>query len=196
MIAALVALAVSAAPLADPGPHGLPIWRGAQVGMAPSDVRAVFPGVQPVSDGEALLDNAKERLRLDGVRLPGGEAASARFYFRGESLNEVRLLVDAPVGATAANVARARAVADRLAVEFGKPVACGPREGLLAYQCDWLSKGLSVSVTYMDVAGQSPLLDVTLRAVGGADAPPARAEPVTRSRGPAALRPAPAPPKG
>jgi hypothetical protein len=45
-----------------------------------------------------------------------------------------------------------------------------------------MAKGLSVSVTYMDVAGQSPLLDVTLRAVGPSDTDSPHAPPLPKSR--------------
>jgi hypothetical protein len=181
MIPILFALALAAAP-ADAPPVGLEIWRGAKVGMTPQAVKTLFPAVRPVVDGESLLDNAKERLKLDGARLPTGDRASARFFFRDGGLNEVKLLVEAPPGKTAANVARAAAVSDSLTPVYGKPIACGAREGLLAYQCDWMNKGLSVSVTYMDVAGQSPLLDVTLRAIGPADAESPHAPPLPKSR--------------
>lgn len=181
MTQVLIALAAAAAAFDAPA-AGLEIWRGAKVGMTPAEVRAAFPAVKPVADGEALLDNAKEKLRLDGVQLASGDRARARFFFRGEGLNEVKLLVEAPAGKTEANVKRAAAVADSLASAYGTPVACGARAGLLAYQCDWIAKGLSVSVTYLDVAGQSPLLDVTLRAIGASDAPPVHARPIPKSR--------------
>ena len=85
------------------------------------------------------------------------------FYFRGDGLNEVKLTADVPQGQTAANVRRAEALADALRRTYGKPVTCGARQSLLAFECDWISHGLSVSITYLDVAGLSPMLEITVR---------------------------------
>jgi hypothetical protein len=172
MISLLAALAAVAAVQADaPPPPGTELWQGARVGMTPAQVQAAFPAARPVVEGESLLDNAKARLKLPGVRLPTGETATMNFYFRGDSLNEVKLIADVPPGRTADNVRRAQTIAGALTPRYGKPSTCGPREGLLAYECDWLDHGLSVSVTYMDVAGQSPLLETTIRAVVDSDSP-------------------------
>jgi hypothetical protein len=103
------------------------------------------------------------------------------FYFRGDSLNEVKLNADVPPGQTQANVRRAMAIANSLKPLFGKPTTCGTREGLLAFECDWVSHGLSVSVTYMDVAGQSPLLETAIRGIVASDAQIPRNAPTTRS---------------
>jgi hypothetical protein len=173
MIAALTALALTAAaagPVEDrPPPPGTELWRGAKVGMTPPQVQAIFPGAKVVFNGESLLDNAKQRLMLTGVRQATGETATVGFYFRGDSLNEVRIITNVPPGQTEANVKRAEALAQALAPVFGKPTTCGTRPGLLAYECDWLNRGVSVSVTYMDVAGQSPLLETAVRAIVDTD---------------------------
>jgi hypothetical protein len=203
MIAVLVALAAAvpadARPVqADPpvvqteaaAQAGTPLCDGAKVGMTTAQVKAAFPRARSVVDGESLLDNAKERFRLTGVRLPTGERATVRFYFLGDSLNEVKLIADVPPGQTQANVRRAAAIANSLAPIYGKPSTCGPRQGLLAYECDWVSHGLSVSVTYMDVAGQSPLLETAIRGIVASDAQVQHGTPVTkvvpadRSQGP------------
>jgi hypothetical protein len=189
MIAVLSALAIAAAaPNADRAPPpGTELWRGARVGMTPDQVRSVFPAAKTVFNGEALPDNAKQRLMLTGVRLPTGETAVAGFYFRDDSLNEVRLIADVPAYQTAANVQRAAAIAQSLTPTFGKPVTCGTRDGLLSYECDWLIHGLSVSVTYMDVAGQTPFLETAIRAVvenevQAPHAPPPKGSPAARQQ--------------
>jgi hypothetical protein len=188
MIPVLIALAAAAS---DPGPGpalaaatdpavqsaaetparpGTPLWDDALIGMTPDQVRATFPAARPVVDGESLLDTAKERFILPGVRLPTGLRATMTFFFRDDSLNEVKLNAAVPEGQTAANVRRAEALADALKRSFGKPVSCGPRQSLLAFECDWISRGLSVSITYMDVAGLSPMLETTVRGIVSTEA--------------------------
>jgi hypothetical protein len=182
MIPLLVALAAAPAVQADvAATPGTPLWDRARVGMTPAQVQAAFPTARPVVNGESLLDNAKERFRLEGVRLPNGGRATASFYFRGDSLNEVKLVADVPSGQTQANVRRAVAIANALKPIYGKPTTCGPREGLLAFECDWVSHGLSVSVTYMDVAGESPLLETAIRGIVASDAQVPRSGPTTKS---------------
>lgn len=151
----------------NPPPPGTPLWDGARIAMTPAQVHAAFPAAQPVAEGESLLDTAKELFVLPGVRLPTGLPATMTFYFRDDSLNEVKLEAIVPQGQTAANVHRAQALANALTRTYGKPVTCGPREGLLSFECDWISHGLSVSITYMDVAGQSPMLETTVRGIVG-----------------------------
>jgi hypothetical protein len=180
MIAALTALALATgAPGPDSGqpPPGTDLWRGARVGMTPDQVRAVFPSAQTVYNGEALPDNAKQRLMLTGVPLPTGETATVGFYFRDNSLNEVHLIANVPAYQTQANVRRAQAIAASLAPAYGKPATCGTRAGLLSYECDWLHGGISVSVTYMDVAGQTPFLETAIRAVVENETPTSHAPP-------------------
>ena len=108
--------------------------------MTPAQVQAAFPAARPVIEGESLLDTAKELFILPGVRLPTGLPATMAFYFRGDSLNEVKLTADVPQGQTAANVRRAEALADALKRTYGKPVTCGARQSLLAFECDWISR--------------------------------------------------------
>jgi hypothetical protein len=176
MIPALVALAATAAVQADaPAPPGTELWRGARLGMTPAQVQAAFPKAHPVVDGESLLDDAKQLFILPGERLPTGDTATASFYFRGDSLIEVKLVADVPQGRTDANIGRAEAISNSLVSAYGKPTNCGPRQGLLAYECDWISRGLSITVSYMDVAGQSPLLETAIRGIVNPDAPVARA---------------------
>ena len=189
MIPVLIALAAAAADPApapatavDPAPvqsaaetparPGTPLWDDARVGMTPDQLRSAFPAARSVVDGESLLDTAKELFVLPRVRLPTGLRATMAFYFRGDSLNEVKLTADVPVGQTAANVRRAEALADALRPTFGKPVSCGTRQSLLAFECDWISHGLSVSITYMDVAGLSPMLETTVRGIVSAETAP------------------------
>ncbi len=183
MIPALVALAATAAvqspaaiqtpaavPADAPAAVGTQIWDGARIGMTPEQVRRAFPAAKPVENGESLLDNAKELLKLSDVRLSTGDRATASFYFRGDSLNEIKFVADVPAGQTQANLKRAEAIANSLVPIFGKPSTCGPRQGLLAFECDWVHGGLSVSVTYMDVAGEAPLLETTIRGIVASDA--------------------------
>jgi hypothetical protein len=177
MIAVLAVLALAAVDTAQdrPPPPGTELWNGAKVGMTPAQVQAIFPAAQVVHNGEALLDNAKQRLMLTGVRQPTGETATVGFYFRDESLNEVNIISNVPPGQTEANVKHAEAIAHYLAPRFGKPTTCGTREGLLAFECDWLKNGVSASVTYMDVAGQSPFLETAIRAIVDTDVTPSHA---------------------
>jgi hypothetical protein len=149
---------------------GTPLWGDARIGMTPAQVQSAFPAARPVAAGESLLDTAKERLVLPRVRLPTGTPATMAFFFRDDSLNEVKLIADVPQGQTAANIRRAAALADALKRTYGKPVTCGKRESLLAFECDWISGGLSVSVTYMDVAGLSPMLETSVRGIVGTEA--------------------------
>jgi len=196
MLPVLIALAAAAAPAPalEPGPApapaaaaaparisagaevaakpGTPLWDDARVGMTPDQVQATFPAARTVVDGESLLDTAKKLFSLRGVLLPTGLRATMGLYFRGDSLNEVKLDADVPEGQTAANVARAEALADALKRIYGQPVTCGRRESLLAFECDWISNGLSVSITYMDVSGLSPMLETTVRGIVTAEAAP------------------------
>ena len=191
MIPVLIALAVAAAdpvpePVAatapasapagaeTPATPGTPLWDGALIGMTPAQVQAAFPAARPVAEGESLLDNAKELFVLSGVRLPTGGPATMAFYFRGDSLNEVKLSAVVPEGQTTANVHRAEALAEALKRSYGKPITCGTRQSLLAFECDWISRGLSVSITYLDVAGQSPMLETTVRGIVNTEATPPR----------------------
>src|ERR1700740_986857 len=73
-----------------PAKPGTPIWDGARIGMTPAQVQAAFPSAQPVVEGESLLDTAQELFVLPGVRLPTGLPATIAFFFRGDSLNEVK----------------------------------------------------------------------------------------------------------
>lgn len=187
MIAPLFAAALAVTPTPGappaPAPAAVEIWRGARVGMSPAQVQALFPAAEVLSDGESLLDNAKARVRLAHVRIPSGDPGSAAFYFRSDALNEVRFVADVPSGRTEVNLRRAQAIADELSKTYGKPTTCGPRQGLLAFECDWLTDRLSVSVTYMDVAGQSPLLETAIRAVS--DPYPASSRPTAPKGSPA-----------
>jgi hypothetical protein len=190
VLIALIAAAADPAPAPEPAPDhaaaaasisvpagaetsaqpGTPLWGDARIGMTPAQVQSAFPAVRPVVAGESLLDTAKERLVLPRVRLPTGTPATMAFFFRDDSLNEVKLIADVPQGQTAANIRRAAALADALKRTYGKPVTCGTRESLLAFECDWISGGLSVSVTYMDVAGLSPMLETTVRGIVATEA--------------------------
>lgn len=162
-----------------PARPGTPLWDDARIGMTPTQVQAAFPAARPVIEGELLLDTAKELFILPGVRLPTGLPATMAFYFRGEGLNEVKLTADVPQGQTAANVRRAEALANALRRSYGKPVTCGARQSLLAFECDWVTHGLSVSITYVDVAGLSPMLETTVRGIVSSEAttPPRGFEP-------------------
>src|ERR1700740_2045781 len=89
--AAAAAAPAPAAPGAEtPARPGTPIWDGARIGMTPAQVQAAFPAAQPVDEGESLLDTAQELFVLPGVRLPTGLPATIAFFFRGDSLNEVK----------------------------------------------------------------------------------------------------------
>jgi hypothetical protein len=172
--AAATAAASVPAGAETPAAPGTTLWDGARVGMTPAQVQAAFPAARPVADGESLLDNAKELLVLSGLHLPTGLPAVMTFYFRGDSLNEVKLAAVVPEGQTAANVHRAEALAEALKQTYGKPITCGARESLLSFECDWIWRGLSVSITYMDVAGQSPMLETTVRGIVNTEATPPR----------------------
>ena len=177
-----------------PAKPGTPLWDNARVGMTPDQLRAAMPGVRPVADGESLLDNAKELFILPGVRLPTGLTATMAFYFREDDLNEVKLEANVPAGQTATNVRSAEVLADALKQTYGKPITCGPRQSLLAFECDWIVNGLSVSITYMDIAGEAPMLETTVRGIVSSDATPPRG--FTPKKGAPAVRPGPGPSPG
>jgi hypothetical protein len=162
VIAPLIfAAAVSAAP-PPPQPE---LWRGATVGMTLAQVQELFP------TGHAVAG-----LGVEGGGTPGwamaesvyGLPGTATFYFAGGTLREVLVSVTGvrPVH-TADNLQVARNLEAALSGYYGKAAACvdSSARGLTRLDCDWSARGVRVGLSYQDLGGRTPTLDVAVRPV-------------------------------
>lgn len=158
MIAGMILAAAVAT--AAPPPE---LWRGARVGMTPSQVQEMFP-----------TGRAASGLGVEGGGAPGwamdepvyGWPGTATFYFAGGRLTEVLVsLKDIKPSHTADNLKVARNLETALDGYYGKPAQCvdTSRGGMTRVDCGWSARGVRVGLSYQDLGGFSPTLDVAVR---------------------------------
>ncbi|HEX4180297.1 MAG TPA: hypothetical protein VHY32_05865 [Caulobacteraceae bacterium] len=144
-----------------PPPLGPELWRGARIGMSQNDVTALFPKATP-SKGEILPTGARS-----GLTLPvtvGGAAANAQFYFDTSGLQTI--IIDRPdvvAGKTDENLAKARRIIADVTAAWGAPASCIDRRRLAALNCTWKLEKTQTVVSYRDVAGFAPSLNIAFR---------------------------------
>ena len=161
MIAIILAALLAAQPSAE-------LWRGAAWGDALDAVRRKLPNATaPLSKPQKLTDGAAERLVVEDAQ-EGGVAFTARLYFDAEGLKAVRLTRPLTPKATAANMAAARRLADRLDNRLGERYDCGDRSvaGVASFSCKWLKGERVAWLTYIDTTGDGPMLALSLRRIG------------------------------
>jgi hypothetical protein len=170
-------------PGAGPGPLTLPtlppggvraeLWRGARVGMTPTQVAALNPGVRPAAPllvtrppvPNAVVGAAAVMAVSDQVF---GYPALATYYFSPVTgLVEVVVSVrDLRLRHTLDNVGIARDIRAGLQGYYGQPKVCldTAKRGLVRLDCRWTSRSVQVGLSYVDYGGLSPNLDVAVRA--------------------------------
>jgi hypothetical protein len=149
---------------APPPPRvlGAELWRGARVGMAQEDVAKLFPEAA-ASSGELLPRGGRSALKLSTPI--AGANANVQFYFDADGGLET-VIVDRPdVSAhqTEQNLAKAHAVADALAGQFGKAPDCSEQRRMAALTCTWSLGEAKAILSYRDIGGAAPSLSVTYR---------------------------------
>ena len=103
------------------------LWRGTVLGMTPDDVRQAFPAAQATPDPArktsfgALLVTIPE---VDAF----GHRGRADFYFDGDRLTTVRLIVEPQDLTQQSN----RLVVEKIQAELGRPPEC-----VLGMLCSW-----------------------------------------------------------
>ena len=152
--------------VADPA-RGLDLWRGALIGMTYSQVLQKFAAATPPIRPSILTGGEVDRLILPGIDLQGYPAV-AHFFFKGNELVSVELIISAlKSDAAATNIETARRISNGLTEQYRQPYNCGEKSfgDLDAFECKWLKPPLSIRLWYMDVAGQLPLFYVAFRQV-------------------------------
>ena len=156
---------VAAKPPAPTPPKllGPALWNGARIGMSPDDIAARFAKAAP-SKGELLPGGAKSALML--ATQIGGAPASAQFYFDDHGLSAI--IIDRPdvvAHKTEENLAKAHHVVDQLTAEHGQPKTCTEQRRLAALNCVWMLGEAKAILSYRDIAGAAPALNVSYRAI-------------------------------
>ena len=152
----------AASPSAPPSELGPELWDGARVGMGQEDIVRRFPAAV-ATPGELLPSGAKSALVL--ATPFGGGPARLQFYFDAQGgLAEV-IADRGDVGAhhTDDNLAKARALGDRLAARYGKPGECAEQRSIASLTCTWVIGETKTILSYRDVAGATPSLSVSFR---------------------------------
>ena len=149
------------APAPPPPPLGPELWRGARIGMAQTDIAARFPAAT-ASKGELLPSGARSALTLP-TKIAGAPA-NAQFYFDADGLASIIInRPDVVAGKTAANLVKARGVVEAVAAEEGKPGNCIEQPRITALTCTWSQGEAKAVVSYRDVGGAAPTLNVSYR---------------------------------
>lgn len=158
---AAAAVAATAPTPAAPPPQ---LWRDARVGMTLEQVEEMFPkgfaaGGLPGWGGAVPQWGMAEQVY--------GYAGAATFYFLNGRLSQVIVsLPQVKTGTTDDNLAAARELARDLSGYYGKPATCvdALKKGLDRVDCRWSAPGLEAAMSYVDYAGQSARLNVTVHA--------------------------------
>ena len=170
------ASAAAAKPLTVTQPLGPELWRGARIGMTPGDVAALFPKAT-ASAGETLPDGSRSALML--AVDPGDALGSAQFYFGPNGLDSI--IVNRPdvvAHDTNGNLAKAHRIQDQLTTEHGQPSACTEQRRIAALTCVWILGDAKAILSYRDIGGAAPALNVSFRRLN--DAKPWTPGPVKR----------------
>jgi hypothetical protein len=150
------------APTVPPRVLGAELWRRARIGMSQEDVAKLFPSAT-ASGGEVLPRGGRSALRLSTPI--AGATATVQFYFDANGGLET-VIVDRPdvkAHQTEQNLAKAHALADALAGQYGKPTNCAEQPRVAALTCTWVLGEAKAILSYRDVGGASPSLSVSYR---------------------------------
>ena len=156
LLASLLASGVAAAAAPAPPPPGPELWRGALAGMNIDEVVAAVPSAVPFT-GQTMDNGA-----LAGLAAPAeldGSPADAVFFFRGRLLAAV-LVESRRLPARPDYLAKAAALEAQMTSVYGQPLRCVKRPEIAADNCEWRYGALKVAVSYRDVGGGAPLLQV------------------------------------
>lgn len=130
--------------------------------MGADDITKLFPNTSP-SKGEALPAGSKSALQLKTEL--GGAPATAQFFF-GADGDLTEIIIDRPdvvAHKTTDNLAKAHKVADQLTTGYGKPKSCSEQPQLTSLTCTWYLGDAKAILSYRDIAGNAPTLNVTFR---------------------------------
>jgi hypothetical protein len=141
---------------------GPELWHGARTGMGEEDVSKLFPNATP-SKGEALPAGSKSALQLKTEL--AGLPATAQFFFSADGDLTTIIIDRADVAAhkTNDNLAKAHKVADQLTADYGKAQSCSEQPQLASLTCTWNLGEAKAILSYRDIAGNAPALNVTYR---------------------------------
>ena len=153
------AVLVAAAALIAAPASAQELWQDTEVGMTPDQIRRVHPNARPPAERSTLRNGATCELEIPDYEV-GGMAFRVCFYTRSSHLIQVMLSSEAPTEP------QFQTMADLLRARYGREVStdtenCRPNRSLRLCSYGWLlPSGTNVSILYMDVGGQAPLLNI------------------------------------
>jgi hypothetical protein len=141
---------------------GPELWHGARTGMGEDDISKLFPNTTP-SKGEALPAGSKSALQLKTEL--AGSPATAQFFFdtNGDLTTIIIDRADVTAHKTTDNLAKAHKVADQLTADHGQAKSCSEQPQLASLMCTWNLGDAKAVLSYRDIAGSAPALNVTYR---------------------------------
>ncbi|MEO7411610.1 MAG: hypothetical protein ABIU10_09915 [Sphingomicrobium sp.] len=134
------------------------LWQQADSGMTVQQVQSAFPAASVPQKKATLGNGASCELSID-VFVVASDAYNVCFYFRSAKLTQVTL------GASDPNRPQFDTVVDLLRAKYGPELGAGTglcKLGTLTIcKADWVLKsGTNVSVIFMQVGRNSPLINV------------------------------------
>jgi len=139
------------------------LWRGLPLGASVNSVRQAFPDAAPPSAVATLADGETDDLVTHGLFFDD-RLMEVRFFFRDGLLTALQL-TPATLGRSREDLSFARDMSARLTARYGRAFDCGDQSdadvGL--YECKWLDGPIIVRLSYLDVEGQAPSLQITYR---------------------------------
>lgn len=147
--------------MAGPAAAATLLWGPSAAGDSQAKVAADFPKARPPAKPDSL-NGADERLQFKDKVFD--EPFRVRFFFDGDSLRVIQLEgLKVPRNATAANMARTKALLEKVKARYGGEPVCKEQAGMInLFGCNWVSGDLEISVSYIDVSGDGPLMIVAL----------------------------------
>jgi len=134
------------------------LWQNTESGMSPGQVKSAFPLAAPPMKPSTLKGGAVCELALENYEI-GGDTYRVCFFFVDHKLTQVMLSANEP------NQPMFRSVVDLLRSKYGSELGAGKelcRPGLLLVcGADWaLKTGTNVGVTFMQVGGSAPIMNI------------------------------------
>lgn len=118
---------IASAGLVASGAQAQELWGGTGVGMTPGDVRKAFPAAQAMPDPVRKVSFGSLLVSIPEVDV-FGHRGRADFYFDGDRLTTVRLIVESQDLTQQSN----RLVVEKIQAELGRPPEC-----VLGVLCSW-----------------------------------------------------------
>ncbi len=157
LVAALGLATLLAGAAAAAAPAGVELWHGAAAGMNIDQVVAAVPQSVPFT-GQSMENGGVAALAAPAEL--GGAQADAIFFFHARTLSAVLVESRRIDGGRPAYLAKTAALEAAMTGAYGPPFRCLKRPEIAATACEWRAPGLKIALSYRDVGGGAPLLQV------------------------------------